>query len=291
MSTSKNISMDSMLRFLDKAGVVLGSHIVGQSDQDWVQTQAKEAGLRIQNRLKALARIVRARSLRFAKSSIRSKGESVALALENFEVTACQLPYKAADVSGRWHQPIVVEVKGKRYGETKKVELGMADYELTIQIDGVGLSSYDYEHRLGLSLSFSSDVNQQDADADFLKWLNQVTPEMCSSTQGICWEMLQLRQTKIYLMCLPKITSLSAVVKKLRKFETVLNKGELYVCIADPEEAQTLQDQGFGVITFPNSTIYGFADEKAVERPADRESFGPAWAEMPVGLPGQACQV
>jgi hypothetical protein len=279
-----------MLRFLDGANGALGELVAGFSAQAAAQEMAAQVE-RCRIRWNALAAEVRIRAGGLTDPALRAKAAAVASALEETEFPeAPQLT--GPRVEGRWHTAVRVKSgRSNRYGEDPKdVVLGVVDYRAVVvpifhqlwELEFEGSIHVDTIEPFGVS-DEESTAEPPTADvatavnANFAGWLRSVDPDVCRAAAGKVWDATEGRGVAVYVFCVPKIASVSMVVKRLRKFGDALPEGSVYVCIADPEEAGVLARQGFGTILFPSGEVEGWKLTGQDRRPEKEDGVRIAW--------------
>lgn len=281
-------SMDSMLRFLDTQAQRIATFIAGQNAQ-WLGKRVIAETACVTERYRNVAKAVREISAVCSEVDVRKRAAMVAGALEDTQVPPIPFTELKAKYSGRWHSDVSVKVDGRRLGEQREVSLGPIDYLLTVQPTNIRLETSGFDEAIGLEqkLTFQHLRDEEDSAhsllKDFKEWVLTVNVADCRSANGKEWKSESGGGgTALYFACLPKISSLSTSIKRLRKFEEALPAYRVFVCLADAEEANKLNEQGFGTIVYPTGEFIGRPCASSGSLDRDFWTGGPSWLELRV---------
>lgn len=277
-------TMDSMLRFLDAERWKIAAFYCDETP-DRLSARIAAETERVTKRYQSLATHILEITAACGDSALEWKAKQVAEALHETALPECSITRINVEAQGRWHCEASVNVGERRFGRTRRVLIGTADYALTTGTKRVSLDTDQFDDALGLPTGYAcygDETNEeltQTAVEAFRSWLTDVDPDLCRTGEGKQWlTQDEEHNAPIYFFCLPRIGNLSSAIKRLRRFEKAF-AGRVYVCLADPEEARTLHDQGFGTCVYPSGQLTGWPIER---QPASYEDIGflSSWAKL-----------
>jgi len=268
------VTMDSMLRFLDSQKLRVAAFVTEQ-EGPWFDglvsgqlDAAKERYSLFADRVESNIRSL------IVDRATEAKGLAIAAALR--EVRFPAFPENALvppAVRGRWHASVcAAPADGMPDTRHARKVLGTVDYEMTVTRTRPRLNVDNYEERLrlgvhGCILSFDDESPEERlarTRADFVKFVQEVDLKAFAELHRLRWVIAETDcSTTLRFVCIPAIKSVSEEIRRLRKFEENLPKGTVYACIADPEEAATLCEQGYGTLIFPSGEITGWSFKRS----------------------------
>lgn len=240
-SKASKPTMDELMKFLDQERVNIANLILEQKP-GWLESSAKKRESEFRDRMNSICGQAEKRF--DVPDHLKAKNKAVIQALRNTVIPPMRIPHVDATASGIWHETVRVS---RADGEPRRVDLGMADYVMTLNGHRLLLDAHAFLDELQLA-----STERKESAARFIEWLKFVDPGKCGSAVGKSWVTDEWNVSKrLYWFCFPEIKEVSMVIKKLRKFTERLPTGSVYVCSPDQHALGILFKQGVGGLHYP----------------------------------------